>query len=135
MAGTIYRAAAGGLTLLLVATQYWLLVRGESGGDAIASSIRFFSLFTILTNLIAAAALLVPLLAPRSLAGRFLSRPTVRTAITGYMLMVGVVYYLLLLGISRREGLPLVIEHMLHAVTPPLFVLDCVLFVDKRDRD
>ena len=113
--------------------QYWLLVRDETAGAMAASSLKFFSFFTILTNILAAATLLVPLIAPQSSAGRFLARPSVRTAVTGYIIMVGVVYYLLLSDLSQRQGWPMFFEHMLHYVTPPLFVLDWLAFVPKRD--
>jgi len=129
---TIFRAVAGVLTLVAVAVQYALLVGGETGAQAVTSSIRFFSFFTILSNLIAAAALLAPVVAPRSVMAAFLERPSVRTAVAGYMIMVGAIYYLLLVGLSHRAGLQLAIEHVLHAVTPPLFVVDWLLFVDKR---
>ena len=56
-----------------------------------------------------------------------------RTAITGYIIIVGVVYYLLLSGLSQRQGWPMFFEHMLHYVTPPLFVIDWLAFVDKRE--
>ncbi len=107
-------------------------MRGKSGGEAVAVSINFFSFFTILTNIAAAIALLVPVAAPRSAAGAFLERPGVRTAIASYIIMVGVVYWLLLAGLSHRTGWSLSIEKALHYVTPPLFVLDWLLFVDKR---
>ena len=133
MLQTIYRAAAGAFTVICVIMQYWLLVRGDTFAGMAASSLRFFSFFTILTNILAAAALLIPLIAPRSAAGQYLARPSVRTAITGYIIIVGVVYYLLLSGLSQRQGWPMFFEHMLHYVTPPLFVLDWLAFVDKRD--
>lgn len=131
MARTAYRALAGAFTAFVVALQYWLSVLANPSGDVLISSLRFLSFFTILTNLLAAAALLWPVLWPESAVARFLSRPAVRTAIAGYILMVGVVYYLLLLGLSHREGLSLAIEHILHSVTPLLFVIDWVLFVPK----
>jgi hypothetical protein len=135
MLQTIYRAAAGAFTAICVVAQYWLLVRGDSLAGMAGSSLRFFSFFTILTNVLAAATLLIPLVAPYSAAGRFLSRPTVRTAVTGYIIMVGVIYYLLLRDLSQRQGWPMFFEYMLHYVTPPLFVLDWVAFVDKRALD
>ncbi len=85
--------------------QYWLLVREETAAEMAASSLKFFSFFTILTNILAAATLLVPLIAPQSSAGRFLARPSVRTAVTGYIIIVGVVYYLLLAGSQPAAGL------------------------------
>jgi hypothetical protein len=135
MLQTTYRAAAGVFTAVCVVAQYWLLVRGDSWLGMAGSSLRFFSFFTILTNLLAAAALLVPVVAPHSAAGRFLARPTVRTAVTGYIIMVGVIYDLLLRDLSQRQGWPMFFEHMLHYVTPPLFVVDWLAFVDKRDLD
>ena len=133
MLQTTYRAAAGAFIAFCVAMQYWLLLRGETFAGMAASSVKFFSFFTILTNILAAAALLLPLIARRSVAGQFLARPGVRTAIAGYIIIVGVIYYLLLSGLSQRQGWPMFFEHMLHYVTPPLFVLDWLAFVDKRD--
>ena len=92
MLQTIYRAAAGAFIAFCVAMQYWLLVRGETFAGMAASSLRFFSFFTILTNILAAATLLLPLIAPRSTAGQFLARPAVRTAVTAYIITVGVIY-------------------------------------------
>jgi hypothetical protein len=135
MLQTTYRAAAGAFTAICVVMQYWLLLRGETFAAMAASSVKFFSFFTILTNVLAAAALLLPVVAPNSTAGQFLNRPNVRTAITGYIIIVGVVYWLLLSGLSHRQGWPMFFEHMAHYVTPPLFVLDWVLFVPKRDVD
>jgi hypothetical protein len=133
MLKTIYRAAAGAFIALAVGMQYWLLVREETAGVMAASSLKFFSFFTILTNVLAAATLLVPVIVPQSSAGKFLARPSVRTAVTGYIIMVGVVYYLLLRDVSQRQGWPLFFEQMLHYVTPPLFVLDWLLFVPKHN--
>jgi hypothetical protein len=132
MPQTIYRAAAGAFIAFCVAMQYWLLVRGDTFAGMASSSVRFFSFFTILTNILAGATLLLPLIAPRSTAGQFLARPAVRTAVTAYIITVGVIYYLLLSGLSQRQGWPMFFEDMLHYVTPPLFVLDWLAFVDKR---
>jgi hypothetical protein len=135
MSSTIYRAIAGAFTALCVGLQYALTVHGESLAAVGASSVKFFSFFTILTNILAAAALLAPLIAPRSWLGEYLSGPGVRTAIAGYIIIVGAVYYLLLRGLGNREGLSLMLEWMLHYVTPPLFVIDWALFVPKRNVD
>ena len=133
MLKTTYRAAAGAFIAFAVGMQYWLLVRDETAAEMAASSLKFFSFFTILTNILAAATLLVPLIAPQSSVGRFLARPSVRTAVTGYIIIVGVVYYLLLAGLGQRQGWPMFYEYMLHYVTPPLFVLDWLLFVPKQN--
>jgi hypothetical protein len=128
-AKAFYRALAGAFALFSVAAQYWLVVLD---GDALVrGSLHFFSFFTILTNILAAVALLAPVIAPASALGHFLVRPSVRTAIAGYIIVVGVVYYALLQGLGPRQGLALYLEYVLHYVTPPLFVLDWLLFVPK----
>jgi hypothetical protein len=130
----IYRIIAGVFGFLVVGTQYVLTVNAGDGAAALVrSSVNFFSFFTILTNLLASAALLVPAIAPNSAAGRFLVRPPVRTAIVGYIIVVGVVYYALLHGLGPRQGLSLYLEYVLHYVTPPLFVLDWLLFVPRGE--
>jgi hypothetical protein len=135
MSSTIYRAIAGAFIALCVGLQYALTVHWGSLAGGAASSLKFFSFFTILTNILAAAALLVPLIAPRSWLGEYLSRPSVRTVIAGYIIMVGTVYFLLLRDLSHRQGFSLLLEQTLHYVTPPLFVIDWALFVPKRDVD
>jgi hypothetical protein len=134
-AKSLYRLAAGTFTALCVGMQYWLGVLSRPDVDVLGSSIRFLSFFTILTNVLIAVALLLPVLAPGTRLGRFFDRPGVRTALTGYIIMVGVVYFLLLRNLSQHVGWPLFFEHMLHYVTPPLFVLDWLLFVDKGNLD
>ncbi len=136
MLQTIYRAAAGVfIALCVIAAVLAAVARRHASPVWRRRRCRFFSFFTILTNVLAAITLLWPLIAPRSKLGLFLSRPPVRTAVTGYIIVVGVIYYLLLRDLSQRQGWPMFFEYMLHYVTPPLFVLDWLLFVDKRDLD
>ena len=130
---TLYRTIAGVLGLIAVVGQYWLVTQGKGGAALPTSSVHFFSFFTILTNLLAAAAMLAPVVAPESGLGRFLDRPSVRTAIVGYIVIVGTVYYALLRKLDNATGLHLYLEYVLHYVMPPLFVLDWLLFVPKGE--
>ncbi len=130
---TLFRTTAGALGLAAVVVQYWLVTRGQGGATLPTSSVHFFSFFTILTNLLAAAAMLAPVVAPDSGLGRFLDRPSVRTAIVGYIVIVGTVYYALLRNLDNATGLHLYLEYVLHYVMPPLFVLDWLLFVRKGE--
>ena len=82
----VIRMAAGVLGWLALALQYWLLMSGNIGPDAISRTINFFSYFTILTNVLAAFALTLPWLAPQSAAARIFLRPSVRNAITPFAL-------------------------------------------------
>jgi hypothetical protein len=126
----LYRALAGTFCLVAVGAQYFLVMHGSSSSVA-SQSVRFFSFFTILSNLLIGLALIVPVLAPNSRAARFLLEPGVRTALTGYIIVVGVVYWALLHDLSKAQGARLIIERALHYVTPPLYVLDWLLFVPK----
>jgi len=128
----VFRSIAGAIGLFAVGFQYWSIVLQRSDGAVITPTVHFFSFFTILTNTLAALALLLPVLVPAWRAALFLDRPAVRTAIAGYIIMVGTVYYLLLRNLGHELGWTLVFEHVLHYVTPPLFVLDWLLFVTKR---
>ena len=132
---TIYRAAAGAFIAFAVGMQYWLLVRGETvRGVMAASSLKFFSFFTILTNVLAAATLLLPLIAPQSSAGQVPRAPI--GAHGGHRLHHhGRAWSITCCcaDLSQRQGWPMFFEHMLHYVTPPLFVLDWLAFVPKRD--
>jgi hypothetical protein len=103
----LYRTLAGMIGLVAVAGQYWLVTQGKGGATVPTSSVHFFSFFTILTNLLTAAAMLVPVVAPDSGVGRFLDRPSVRTAIVGYIVIVGTVYYALLRKLDNATGLHL----------------------------
>jgi len=132
---TIFRAAAGGFIAFAVGMQYWLVIYDRPGADLVTSTIKFFSFFTILSNVLAALALLLPVAMPNTSLGRFFDRYSVRTALTGYIIIVGVVYFLLLRDLSHRQGWGLFFEHVLHYVTPPLFVLDWLLFVPKVEVD
>jgi hypothetical protein len=132
-AKSLYRTLAGAVTLFAVGFQYWSIVLQRSDGAVFTPTVHFFSFFTILTNILAALALLLPVVAPASRAARFLDRPAVRTAIAGYIIVVGGVYYLLLRNLGHEQGWTLFFEHVLHYVTPPLFVLDWLLFVPKGE--
>ena len=83
----VYRMVAGLLGWFALALQYGLVMAGSIGPSAIPRLINFFSYFTILTNILAALALTLPGLAPQSALAQFFIRPTVRTAITAYIII------------------------------------------------
>jgi hypothetical protein len=97
----------------------------------IGSTINFVSYFTILANTFATLAMLVPLVAPHSAPGHFLSNPPVRTAIAGYMIIVGATYFLFLRHLGTDWGLERRADQLLHYVIPILFLIDWLVFVPK----
>ena len=94
--------------------------------------IRYFSFFTILTNLIVAVCVTALLLKPGSKWGSWFSKPAVLTAITVYIAIVGIVYNLILRFLWQPQGLQFVTDELLHTVIPLLFILLWFLYVPKK---
>ena len=124
--------AVGTLGWMALTLQYALVLTGTLGADSFTRSINFFSYFTILTNILAALALTLPWLAPQSVPGRFFSRPSVRTAIVTYIIIVMTIVYFVLRHLTTLQGWNFVADLLLHYVMPVLFVIDWLLFVPKQ---
>src|SRR3954447_14046233 len=114
-----------------LALQFWLEVGLPHGPSLIGSTFNFFSYLTIQANTFAALAMLLPVVAPGTALGRFLSRPSVRTAIAGYMVIVGATYFLFLRHLGTDQGLERRADELLHYATPILFLIDWLAFVPK----
>ena len=130
--GKAFRMAAGILGWAALGLQYALVLTGTLGADPITRSINFFSYFTILTNILAALALTLPWLAPQSGPGEFFSRPTVRTAITTYIIIVMTIVYFVLRHLTNLQGWDFVADVLLHYFMPVLFVIDWLFLVPKQ---
>jgi hypothetical protein len=85
--------------------------------------IRYFSFFTILTNLIVAICCVFILFKPSSSIGKFFSRPAVLTAIAVYIAVVGIVYNIILRFLWNPKGLQLIVDELLHSLIPVLFIV------------
>ncbi|RYZ95160.1 MAG: hypothetical protein EOP47_26375 [Sphingobacteriaceae bacterium] len=85
--------------------------------------IRYFSYFTILTNIMVAVAASVILLVPESKSGRFTTKQATQTAIAVYIVIVGIIYNVLLRPIWNPEGLQRVVDEVLHVIVPVLWLL------------
>ena len=111
-----------------LATQFYLQI--NSGlADTDELLIRFFSYFTILTNIIVAICCTALLIKP---AGKFFSKHTTLTAITVYIVVVGIIYNVILRSIWKPEGLQMIVNELLHLVIPALFFIYWLFFVDKN---
>lgn len=95
-----------------------LFARMGLGWTSSAVFMLFF--FTVLTNLMVVALYWSSLVVARSPVARFFARPGVRTAVTAYILLVGIVYATMLhgeLALTPAQQLP---DAMLHFIAPPL---------------
>lgn len=95
------------------------------------SVIRFFSFFTILTNLSVAVCFTALLLLPTSSIGRFFANSSTLTALTVYMTFLALVYHGLLRNLWDPQGLQLAVDWVLHTIQPLLLLVYWLLFVQK----
>ncbi len=99
----------------------------EDGRSLTMSVIRYFSFFTILTNitivLIYAASLF-----PRISWLRILQTPIARATGASCIMLVGLFYYFILAGLWKPEGLWLIADVTLHYITPITYVVWFSLF-------
>jgi hypothetical protein len=100
------------------------LQRSRAAGTGTLQALwAYFAYFTILTNLLAASALALRMVARHSRPGAFSSRPDVITALSAYMLLVGIAYHLLLRDTWQPQGWQWVADVLLHSVNPALFLV------------
>ena len=111
-------------------TQFYLNLNSgvASTGEII---IRYFSYFTLLTNLLVAVCCTCLLLAPTSKWGRFFSKTKTSTAVTVYILIVGLIYNTILRFIWNPTGLQMMVDELLHTVIPLMFLFYWIIFANK----
>ena len=101
---------------------------GKSLGESLT---RFFSYFTILTNLLIAVTSAFVLLAPHSGMGQLCDKPGTVTAITVYIVVVGLVYNLVLRGLYHPQGWARAGDELVHVAVPLLYLFYWLLFATK----
>jgi len=91
---------------------------------------RFFTYYTILTNIL--VALCSTAIALKGFHRTvFFTRPGTTTAITVNIVIVGIVYNIVLRGLAEPQGLARVVDELLHLIIPAAFLLLWFLFVPK----
>jgi hypothetical protein len=93
--------------------------------------IRYFSYFTILTNIIVVLCFTL-LLFNLNIKEGFFSNPKVLAAVTLYISVVGIVYNLILRFTWQPQGLQFFVDELLHAIIPVLFIIYWLIFVPKN---
>ncbi len=93
--------------------------------------VRFFSYFTVVTNIIVAITATAIAFFPRTKFGEFFSRPSVQAAVASYISIVGIVYSFFLRSVWDPQGWQSVADHLLHDALPLAFVIYWLVFALK----
>lgn len=117
--------------IIAVGLQLWVTLTSREV-SILHSLIRFFSYFTILTNSLVAIYFTCLWLFPSSKPGLFFSKFSTTTAITVYILVVGIIYNLLLRNIWPVTGWGKVADELLHSVIPVYFLIYWIFFTEKE---
>lgn len=113
-------------------TQFYLLIN-SSEFSIFGAIVRFFSFFTVLTNSIVAICAGVLLFGKKYRIYNFFHKNTTMTAITVYIVIVGLVYNILLRHLQTLEGMHRITTEIFHNVVPLLFIVYWAFFVSKQN--
>jgi len=91
--------------------------------------IRYFSFFTITTNILIAICSTSLLLKPGN---HFFSGQKILTALTVYILIVSIIYNVILRSLWHPTGLQRIVDEILHVVVPVMFLFYWILYVIKK---
>jgi hypothetical protein len=131
-AALVWRAVFAAVGWTGLALQFWLLAwPAHPVGQLGVWTLNYFSYFTILTNLLVALVLTLPVVAPSSRAGRWALNPSVRARATLYLTIVGLGYHLLLSAGSNLQGLGAVGNFIVHYIMPVAALADWLLFTPR----
>jgi hypothetical protein len=127
---SVFAGSIGLITLCAVVGQFALSALVSKLGR-IDYIVQFFSYFTILGNVLVQLCCFFTVVWSKSRIGLFFTKPETITAVTLYILIVGIIYNTLLRFLSHPQGLSMVVDELLHVVTPLSFFLFWWRFLDK----
>lgn len=113
-----------------VLSQFILMIQNRQA-DIFETVLRFFSFFTILTNILVAMFFTVSVLKVKKSFSKLLLTDGTITAITVFILIVGSVYQIVLRSIWEPTGLQFIVDELLHTVIP-LYMLGYWFFNVKK---
>ncbi|MEB0261429.1 MULTISPECIES: Pr6Pr family membrane protein [unclassified Mucilaginibacter] len=129
---TTWSAILALLNWFAIGLQFYLsinayMAKGRTLGGAV---VEFFSFFTIESNILVAFGLTAVALGGFN--KRFFSRASVLTAMAVYITIVCLVYNVVLRSGYSPQGWDRVVNELLHAICPPLFILFWLVYVPKQ---
>ncbi|MBO9706836.1 MAG: Pr6Pr family membrane protein [Caulobacter sp.] len=128
----IWRGLAALAVWTGVLLQLWLMIHGRPAPEVAAALVKFFSFFTILSNIVVGVILTAPVLWRERALGRWAERAGTRVAGGVYIAITAVVYHGLLAGTWNPQGLQLLADTLLHTITPLLFLADILAFPPRE---
>lgn len=115
-----------GWTAIII--QFYLMMQ-NSVETKLETTVRFFSFFTILTNIIVASFFSAEAFKPLKAHSKGL------TPITVYITIVGLVYQILLRHTWNPTGLQMIVDELLHSVIPFLVIVYWFLFQSRSESN
>lgn len=112
--------------------QFILLIQNRQA-DIPETIIRFFSFFTILTNILVALYFTSRISIFKNTSLSKLSNSGNLTALTAFILVVGLVYQIILRSTWKPTGFQIIIDELLHSVIPLFVFLYWMKFAAKND--
>ena len=116
-------AAILGWTGLAIQLDLVLFARWTLGASLVGGLVAYFSLFTILSNTLAATVLTFAAGTRNATGKGFFLQPWVSSGIAVSIIVVGVAYSLLLRQLWQPQGLQWLANEVLHDIMPVLFTL------------
>jgi hypothetical protein len=117
--------------IIALSIQFYLAL-GNTSISAAESITRFFSFFTIQSNILVTVCSAYLLMTPHPKPGQFLSSPKVHSAITVYIIIVSLVYNIVLRKLYYLVGWGKFTNELLHVFIPAVFVIYWFIFVPKK---
>ena len=117
---------------LAIIVQFILMIQNRQA-DIPETIIRFFSFFTILTNILVSLYFTSRISIFKNTSLSKLSNSGNLTALTAFILVVGLVYQFILRGTWQPTGLQRIIDELLHSAIPLFVFLYWLKFANKTD--
>ena len=95
--------------------------------------VRFFSFFTILTNILVASYFTNQIITSKGKTENLFSKTGSLTAITIYITVVGLVYQIALRHLWKPTGLQMIVDELLHTIIPTLTIIYWFLYEQKAE--
>ena len=127
----IFGFIIGVIALFSVILQLYLMIENRVA-DVPETVIRFFSFFTILTNLLVGIYFSV-LINSNNFKTSFFYKLFSVTSVTIYIFIVGLVYQIALRHIWQPAGLQRLVDELLHSIIPILVVLYWYFYENKNN--